>query len=165
LQNFKHAAINQFRVQVGQEASNQLRRRAEQQRDTLDNQFRFAQSQTEELLKTVASLEQAKHKIEQQAQEETLQLRQRLLEQAQSSKVCLSELKVSVLTGQRLPNNNRKVYHIRAAIGDRSSQCSKRIEAVATSARSSSTGEAGPAESNQHSSKANTKVSQEFLSA
>jgi hypothetical protein len=77
----------QMIVQDGQEAVDRLRRRAEHQRDTLDNQFRFAQTHTEELLKHIAGLEHAKHRIEQQAQEETLQLRQRLLEQAESSKV------------------------------------------------------------------------------
>lgn len=64
-----------------------MRREAEQQRDVLDNRFRFAQTHTEDLLKTIATLEDAKHKIEQQSQEETLQLRQRLLEQTQSLKV------------------------------------------------------------------------------
>ena len=75
-------------VQSGQEASDRLRRQAEHQRDALDNRFRFAQTHTEELVRTIESLEQAKHKMEQQAQEETLQLRQRLLEQTQSTKVC-----------------------------------------------------------------------------
>lgn len=85
-------------MQDGQEASDRLRRRAEQQRDSLDNQFRFAQTHTEELLKTIAGLEQAKHKIEQQAQEDTLQLRQRLLEQAQSSQVCVASCSKKELT-------------------------------------------------------------------
>jgi hypothetical protein len=74
-------------VQEGEASAERFRKNAERERDSLDNKFQFAQSHVQELIKSITNLEDAKHKIEQQAQEETLQLRQRLLDESEASKV------------------------------------------------------------------------------
>lgn len=48
-----------------------------------------AQKHIQELVNQIVTIEQAKHRIEQESQEETLQLRQRILSESQIRQVCV----------------------------------------------------------------------------
>lgn len=68
-------------------AANARCSKAEQDRDKMVAANGLAQKHIQELVNQIVTVEQAKHKTEQECQEETLQLRQRILSESQIRQV------------------------------------------------------------------------------
>lgn len=80
----------------------------------------LAQKHVQELVNQIVSIEQSKHKTEQDCQEETLQLRQRILSESQIRQVCTTIYPADTLIGpimhQGLSHGNSHIYSQKAEL-------------------------------------------------
>lgn len=111
--------------------------KAEQERDKMLAVNGLAQKHIQELVNQIVTIEQSKHKIEQDCQEETLQLRQRILSESQIRQVCTVIYPADTLIGpsvhQGLSHSNSHICSQKAEldlndVAARLADCGQQLE-------------------------------------